>query len=76
MADKHGNENPDSGYDHFHHFGRKSPHQGKVVEPIGDRRAPNSGPGGIGMGPKGMQPDMKPMPVQQNVPGGSESDID
>lgn len=70
------NESPDSGYEHFHPLGRKAPHMGRVVEPIGEHRAPNSGPGGMGMGPKGKAVEMKPMPVQQNVPGGSESDAD
>lgn len=68
------NDNPDGGYEHFHELGRLKPHKGAAVKSIGDRRAPNSGPGGMGMGPAGKMPEHKPMPVQQNVPGGSESD--
>ena len=71
------NENPDGGYDHFHESGRRAPHQGRLVQSVGDRRAPNSGPGGMGQGPSGRKPEMKPMPVTAGkaIPGGSEGGV-
>jgi hypothetical protein len=69
--------NDDGGYSHFHKGGTKSPHQGKLVEGIGEKRAPNSGPGGMGEGPKGrMPPPGKPQPMQRKVPGGSVSETE
>jgi hypothetical protein len=53
------NENPDSGYSHFHPHGEKAPL--KLVKPMPDRRAANSGPGGMGKGPKVSMPPMPAM---------------
>jgi hypothetical protein len=61
--------NEDGGYDHFHHMGRKSPHQGKLVEPVGFKKAPDSGPGGMGKTGEGKDPGVKPMNIQRKVPG-------
>jgi hypothetical protein len=64
MAEKH-NEHADSGYDHWHELGKKKP----PGHGIPDRKAPDSGPGGLSSGspkqerkvmhdpaPKGMDP--------------------
>jgi len=61
------NTNPDGGYEHFHGSGRKSPHQGKLVEGIGEKRAKNSGTDW--KTGQGIDPGTKPMNVQRNVPG-------
>jgi hypothetical protein len=55
------NDNPDGGYDHFHEHGTKSP--GKLVKGMPDKRAPNSGPGGMGKGPTGKPPGLPSMPT-------------
>lgn len=62
------NDNPDSGYEHFHTMGKKSPHQGKLVEALGGgHKAPDSGT--KWKGPEGKDPNTKPMNIQRNVPG-------
>lgn len=62
------NDNPDSGYEHFHTMGKKSPHMGKLVEPLGGgHKAPDSGT--KWKGPEGKDTNHKPMNVQRNVPG-------
>lgn len=62
------NDNPDSGYEHFHASGKKSPHQGKLVDPLGGgHKAPDSGTkwkSDAGIDPKTMMPG-----AQKNVPG-------
>lgn len=60
------NETPDGGYSHFLPHGMKAPHQGKLVDKIGDKRAMNSGSNW--QGPLGVDPVGK-MPGQKNVPG-------
>lgn len=61
------NDAPDSGYEHYHPAGKKSPHNGKLVEPVGFKKAKDSGGtfGSTGPG-KDVNP---PMNIQRNVAG-------
>lgn len=61
------NDNPDGGYDHFHGSGKKSPHAGKLVDSVGDRKARPQG--SMDQAPSGKTPIMKDMGMQRNVPG-------
>lgn len=62
------NDNPDSGYEHFHTSGRKSPHMGKLVDPLGGgHKAPDSGT--KWRSDPGKDPNTKPMNLQRNVAG-------
>lgn len=63
------NESPDSGYTHFHEFGEKNPMGGKVVDPIGFKKARDSGSDwstGPGIDPKTGMPK-----GSSQAPGGS-----
>ena len=60
------NSNPDSGYDHFHELGKKKPPGWSIP----DKKAPDSGPGGLTSGsPKHERPakhDPAPGGMQPN----------
>ncbi len=62
------NDNPDSGYEHFHPSGKRSPHMGKLVDPLGGgRKAPDSGSSWTSS--PGIDPKHGIPGAQKNVPG-------
>lgn len=63
------NDNPDGGYEHFHSAGKKSPHNGKLVDALGGGRKAKDQGGSFGSTGPGKDPGIKQMPLQRNVPG-------